>query len=168
MSELLKLHRGLRCGVALALVAFAMGALAKDAEEEIEWREIEVPAPPAFKKDGLLGIEMPSYVSLKLGVDPATLAIGADGVLRYVVVAVNPSGSVMALYEGIRCATGQVKSYARAGDNGKWVMSKTPLWRDLTDNLPSKHALAFARQAACEGRSEPVSSVADVIKSLKR
>lgn len=157
-----------RCGVALGLALCAVSVWAQSTRDEEDWKETEVPAPPAFQKNGLLRIDMPPYVTLTVGVDPATLSLSADGVVRYVVVAVNASGSVTALYEGIRCATDQVKSYARASEDGRWVMTKAPTWRGLSDNLPSKHALAFARQAACESRSIPVNSVADIIKNLKR
>jgi hypothetical protein len=83
-------------------------------------------------------------------------------------VATNASGSVNAMFEGIRCATGEVKSYARSNASGVWTNVNEPQWRNLTDNLPSKHALAFARQGACDGRSASVSSVADIIKALKK
>ena len=92
-----------------------------------------------------VSIEMPPYVSMKFGIDPATLAITPDGIVRYVMVAVSPSGAVNAFYEGIRCATGEVKSYARANASGVWTIVKTPEWRRLNDNQPSKHALALAR-----------------------
>ena len=85
------------------------------------WSESEVPAPPAFNKDGLIPINMPSHVSVRLGVDPGTLAMTPDGVVRYVVVAVNESGSMSAMYEGIRCASAEVKTYARFSANGPWV-----------------------------------------------
>jgi hypothetical protein len=145
-------------------------AVAQAAMPELDpdWKEAEVPVPPAFSTSHLLLIEMPSYVSLKFGVDPATLTISPDGIVRYVMVAVNASGSVNAMFEGIRCATGEVKTYARSNAADVWTNVKDPQWRNLTDNLPSKHALALARQGACDGRSAPASSAADIIKALKK
>lgn len=99
---------------------------------------------------------------------PATLTITPDGIVRYVMVATNAGGSVNAMFEGIRCATGEVKTYARSSANGVWINVKEPQWRGLTDNLPSKHALALARQGACDGRSAPANSTADIIKALKK
>lgn len=154
--------------VALALVFCALSAQAQGLVDNPDWQETEVPAPPAFSTDHLMAIEMPHYVTLKFGVDPATLAITTDGIVRYVMVATNASGSVNAMYEGIRCATGEVKTYARTTSNGSWSVTKEPQWRDLSDNLPSKHAIAFARQGACDGRAAAASSVADIIKNMKR
>lgn len=154
--------------MALGLFVCTLGAQAQGLVDNPDWQETEVPAPPAFSKDHLVAIEMPHYVSLKFGVDPATLAITPDGIVRYVMVAINASGSVNAMYEGIRCATGEVKTYARASTSGTWSMVKEPEWHALSDNLPSKHAIAFARQGACDGRAAAASSVADIVKALKK
>lgn len=158
------LMRSMVVGLALC----ALGVQAQGLADSPDWKETDVPTPPAFSKDHLLAIEMPPYVSLKFGIDPATLAITPDGIVRYVVVAINASGSVNAMYEGIRCATGEVKTYARASNNGAWSVVKEPEWRDFSDNLPSKHAIAFARQGACDGRAAAASSVAGIIKAMKK
>ena len=131
------------------------------------WHESDVPPPPTFNKNQLIQVEMPKYVSLQLGVDPATLVITADGVVRYVMVASNASGSITAMYEGIRCATGEVKTYARYASNGQWTPQKDPQWQSLSDNLRSRHALALARQGACQNRSVTGSSVAAIVKALQ-
>ncbi|TXT38292.1 MAG: hypothetical protein FD135_2984 [Comamonadaceae bacterium] len=111
---------------------------------------------------------MPPYVSLKFGIDPATLSISSDGIVRYVMVAQNASGSVNAMFEGLRCATGQVKTYARASSSGAWSVVKDPQWRDLGDNLPSKHAMALVQQGVCEGRTVAGRTAQDLIRVLKR
>ena len=132
-----------------------------------DWKETEAPAPPSFNKDQLIPVEMPKYVSLRFGVDPATLSITPDGIVRYVMVASNGSGSLSAMYEGIRCATGEVKTYARYTSSGQWSAVAQPQWRGLNDQLPSRHALALARQGACDGRAASASSVAAIVHALK-
>jgi len=138
-------------GLCLALAAASVAA--QTPVEVPEWVEDNAAAPPAFSKNGLIPIGMPSYVSLKVGIDPATLTVGSDGVVRYVVVMHNESGSVNAAYEGILCTKGEVKTYARAGTSGNWVAVKQPEWRSLTDHLPSRHAYAIAKQGGCDGRT---------------
>ena len=150
------------------LALCALGLQAQGLVDDPDWKETEVPAPPTSSTDHLIAVEMPSYVSLKFGVDPATLAITPDGIVRYVMVAVSASGSVNAIFEGIRCAKGEVQTYARTTSSGAWSVIKEPQWRDLGDNLPSKHAIAFARQGACDGRAAAASSVADIIKAQKK
>lgn len=166
-------NRAMRCCApallgAMAVLTLATHLHAQVAADDPDWKESEEPAPPAFSVDKLLPLEMPPYVSLKFGIDPATLAISPDGIVRYVVVARNAGGSVNAMYEGLRCATGEVKTYARASGTGGWSVVPQPQWRDMTDNLPSKHAWVFARQAACNGRSAAASTPGDIVRALKK
>ena len=151
----------------LGFILVASSASAQLFSTDPLWNESEVPAPPAFSKDKLIPINMPGYVSVRLGVDPGTLAITPDGIVRYVVVAINESGSMSAMYEGIRCASADVKTYARFSSNGPWISVQDPQWQDLNGNLPSKHALTLARQGVCEGRSAAATSAAGIISKLK-
>ncbi|MBU0589337.1 MAG: CNP1-like family protein [Gammaproteobacteria bacterium] len=142
-------------------------AFAQADDEDAPWKESAVPPPPAIGKNTPIPLEMPPYVSLRYGVDPDSLSISKEGVVRYVMIATNPSGAMNAMYEGIRCATGEVRTYAVYGASGKWVDVKDSKWRGMNDNLPSKHALALARQGACVDRYSPASSPAAIIRELK-
>ena len=135
---------------AACIATAATGQTARDVIEPIE--EV-LPAPPAFSKDKLIPIEMPPYVTLKVGVDPQTIAIAADGVLRYVVVMRNAAGSATVAYEGIHCAKGEVKTYARVNSDGAWIFVSQPQWRSLANNSGTRHAQAIATQGGCEGVS---------------
>jgi hypothetical protein len=152
----------------LALTLWAGVASAQLVTLDPDWKETEVPDPPSFSTTQLVPLDMPPYVSLKFGVDPNTLAVTPDGIVRYVVVATNASGSMTAMYEGIRCATGEVKTYARFNSSRKWEPVKTPKWTELTGNQPSKHALALARQGACDSPATAASSPSDIVKALKK
>ena len=124
-----------------------------------------MPPPPAFDVGRLIRFEVNPNSPLVFGVDPQTLTIlPADRVVRYVVVASSPTGSRNVFYEGIRCPTGEVKTYAR--HNGeKWVMASDPKWQPMA-LMPSRHALQLARQGACENSGTP-SRPEDVVRSLK-
>ncbi len=152
-------------GIFVALAA--AGAWGQTPAEVPEWAEENVPLPSVYSKEKLIPVEMPSYVTLQVGIDPETLSVGAtDGVLRYVVVMRNASGSTNAAYEGILCAKGDVKTYARAGSDGKWITVQNAEWKPMTDNLPSRHAYAIAKQGGCDGRTS--SKRDDTIRALKR
>jgi hypothetical protein len=133
---------------------------------EVEWVEAAVPDAPAFNTSGGIAIDMPRHVSVKVAVDPGTLAIGSDGVVRYVVYMTNLSGSVNAVYEGIRCTTDEVKTYARWSSSGQWTRTTEPQWKELNGNQPFKYTFAIARQGACENRLTR-NSVADIVRALK-
>lgn len=148
----------------LSMTLLALGASAE--EDKLDRNESAAPPAPAFNKDRLLPIDMPHYVTLQFGVDPVTLVITPEGIVRYVVVASNAGGSISAMYEGIRCSTGEVKTYARFASSGKWAPVQDPQWRGLNDNLPSKHALALANQGVCESTTIAAHSVAAIVKAL--
>lgn len=154
----------LALGLAL-LPAVACRAAGGNGLDNPDWVEEQVPPPPSFAKDALIAIDMPVHVSVKVGVDPATIAVGADGVVRYVVVMNNASGSTSALYEGIRCITDEVKTYARFGSTGQWSLLDSPAWKELGDNTPSRHAIAFARQGGCINRL--ATSQREIVAALK-
>lgn len=151
------------CCLALAVAA----AWSQTPVEAPEWAEEKTTPAPAYSTDRLIPIEMPPHVTLKVGIDPATVAVGVeDRVVRYVVVMRNASGSVNIAYEGIRCSTGEVKTYARANTAGQWVNYEQAPWKDMTGNLPSRHAYAIAKQGACDGRMAGKQD--GIVSALKR
>ncbi len=156
-----------RALVTLGLVLWAGIAAAQLADVNPDWKEIDVPPPPAFNTNGLVSIEMPRHISVNFGVDPESLRITDDGVVRYVMVARSAGGNLNAMYEGIRCLTGEVKTYARYGASGRWSRVVDPEWKPLNGNQPSMHALAFARQGACDGRAAAAKSPLAIISRLK-
>jgi hypothetical protein len=134
-------------------------------ETDREWEETAVPPPPAFSESRLVDIAMPPYMSLKFGVDPSTIAITGDGIVRYVVVAHNRSGgAVNAFYEGVRCSTAEMKSYARFND-GVWHETKAPDWKRL-NNLNSTYSKALAVQGLCRGDA-PRASVGEMVQNIR-
>jgi len=130
-----------------------------------DWKEEQVAPPPVFSQDALIPLDMPNYVSLKVGVDPDTIVVGADGVVRYVIVMKNSTGSVNAVFEGIRCTSDEVKTYARWSSSGTWSATSNPQWKAVNDNMPSRHAQAFARQGGCQNRLAPAK--AEILRALK-
>lgn len=151
----------------LGLLLVTVGSAAQVfSDVDPDWKESDTPTPPAFSQNRLIPIDMPPYLSLRFGVDPQTISVHADGIVRYVMVASNASGAMNAMYEGLRCATGEVKTYARANANAQWSIVQNPEWQSLKGNQSSRHALAFARQGACEGRTTGSSTDA-IVKSLK-
>lgn len=138
-------------GALCFLIYQASYALAGTPVDASEWIEEDAGTAPTFSSKTLLPVDMPPYVTLKVGIDPITIRLGSDGVMRYVVVMVNSTGSVNAAYEGVRCTSAEVKTYARWTSQGTWEPVATPSWKDWNSNLPSKHAMAIARQGACDG-----------------
>lgn len=155
--------------LAIACCLFASNhTLAQVTDLDADWKELDIRPPITFKTTALVAIEMPRYVSVKVGVDPDSITISEDGIVRYVVVAISPGGNVNAAFEGIWCRAGEVKTYARADNDRQWNAAPNPQWRKLTDSQPSMHALALARQGVCEGRSAAAPSPQAIIRKLRQ
>jgi len=150
---------------ALALALAAACAHAQLAPIDPDWREVEAPPAPAFSTQGLIPLDTPRS-TLRFGVAPDTVALASDGIVRYVVVATSPSGAVNAMYEGIRCNTGEYKVYARHNPGGGWVIAKDPQWQPLQAAPMPRHALAIARTGACVGHGTAISA-AKIVSDLR-
>lgn len=151
--------------LALACLLGVAGGASAQLFVDPEWKETPVPPPPAFDESRLVPIEMPRYMTLKFGVDPATIAITGDGVVRYVVVASNKAGGATnAFYEGVRCATGEMKSYARYGSDG-WDVLPNPEWKKMF-TLNSSYTLLLSQQGLCRGAA-PRGSVSEMVERMK-
>ena len=161
----------MRISTFLALVACLSSTtvvFAQLTDLDPDWKERDARPPATFRTDKLVPVDMPRYVSVQVGIDPDSMTIGDDGIVRYVVVATSSSGNINAAFEGIWCRTGQVKVYAHAGNDKVWDDAIAPQWTALSGNQRSMHALALARQGVCEGRSAAAHSVPGIIRKLKQ
>lgn len=134
------------------LLCFIQGAQAQVADPE-PWREAEVAPPVAFSTDQLQSFEVMQGSSLNYGIDPKTLSVGEDGVVRYVLVARSTSGALNVLYQGIRCQTGEAKTYGRWDNQSRWNTSRSDDWQQLSFKGPTRPAMMLARAGVCEGRT---------------
>lgn len=161
--------QALRVLASFLMLSLCMGSItwAQGAPDESDWKESDAPPPPAFDMGRLLAFDGPVNSSLTYGVDPASLQLSpSDGLIRYVLVASNASGARNVMYEAIRCATAEFKTYARYGPDGRWSPVSNASWRPMLGNTPSRHALYFARAGACDGASTP-GSVNALVYQLK-
>jgi hypothetical protein len=157
----LQFARALAFGFSLV----ALTATAQNIVENTDWVELAPSGAPAYTTSGLIPIDMPSYVSTKVGIDPSTISVDVDGVVRYVVVMTNATGNVNTSFEGIRCITDEVKTYGRVNASGQWNLLTDPQWKPVSDNGPSRHAMAIARQGACVARL--TTSTSEVKRALQ-
>lgn len=155
----------LLCG-AVATLALVQGASAQLFTNP-DWKESPVPPAPEFDHRRMLEIDMPRMYDLRYGVDPKTLAITDDGVVRYVAIAksTGPGAAVNAFYDGVRCATGEIKTYARySGDS--WHAVENPEWKPL-DQAKTRYSLALARQALCRSGA-PRATTGEIVQALRK
>ncbi len=153
----------------LSLSGLASSQVLSNTKPVDEFKEIDVGPAPDYSLQGLLPLEMiaPSTSSLKYGLDPSALTIGSDGVVRYVVVAFSPGGSVNAFYEGLRCATGEVKTYARSTRLGQWSPVTKAQWVTIDGSLPTRFAMHLSKRGVCDITRVAVKTVPQLIELLR-
>jgi hypothetical protein len=154
-----------RSFLALALAGACLAASAQLVPTDPDWKEVEAPPPPALRTTGLVPLEVPG-TTLHFGIDPASVRVGSDGIVRYVVVATSNSGAVNAMYEGIRCDAAQVKVYARHNPDSGWVPAREAQWQPLTGSSATRHSLVVAGTGACYGNG-PNGNPAQIVQDLR-
>lgn len=136
----------------LGAVAHCANAQTSYTDEKV-WTESIATPPVSFSTEVLIPFEVMKASALTYGIDPKTLTVGEDGVVRYVMVARSSSGALNVLYQGIRCATSETKTYGRLSDKGIWNASLEADWQELSFRGPTRPAMILARQGVCEGRT---------------
>ena len=115
---------------------------------------VPLPAPPVDQN------AIPFYVgqsTLKFAIDPKSVSIGSDDVVRYTVIITSQSGARNVSFEGIRCQTKERKLYAtlRISDN-TWTrnMSKDEDgWQVMNSLAANSYGRALANDYFCDGRT---------------
>lgn len=154
-----------RASLACAVAVAASSAFAQLTDDP-DWKESPVPPPPAFNVSKLVPVDVGAASALAFGIDPATVTLTKEGVVRYVVVASSRTGATNAMYEGVRCASGEYKTYARHNASGGWNLVSNPAWQSLYAPAPSRHTLMVARGGICRGNA-PNDNVEQMMRDLR-
>ena len=135
-------------------------------DETIVDKQVVMPAYPLSA--GLLRFPT-DWTSHAVLVDQRTLAIGDDGVVRYVLVVRSPSGAESVSFEGLRCTTGERQTYAygrKAGDGGTWSAARNTGWVVIADRGINRYYFEFWRDVFCDGKQ--VEPRRTILENLKR
>lgn len=149
------LRRLLAASAMIPLLCAAFGAQAQLRDPDAEpWKESAVTPPASFSTDQLQPFDVAQTSALSYGIDPKTLSVGEDGVVRYVMVARSSSGALNVLFQGVRCATAEVKTYARWNNNASsWNTSSKEEWQALSFSGFTRPAMMLARAGICDGKT---------------
>lgn len=141
-------------------------ASAFELEDEEKWIEGPVVFPELPKDADLLPIDIGTLSRNQFFVDAKSVSFSGDGVLRYSLIAQSPSGVRNISYEGMRCSTGERRSYAFAGNDG-WSPSRRQGWLRIANNsLNRQYAVLFFSFFCIPGAE--VSSAGAAVDALRR
>lgn len=144
--------RAWRAAVLIACVAapppVSGQAQLNDPQTTLELEERLPPYPePAFL------LRFPTnWTEHSVMVDERSLAVGDDGIVRYTLVVVSPSGAQNVSYEGLRCATGERRVYAfgrGSGAGGTWVRARNANWTVIQDKGINRYYYEFRHDVFC-------------------
>lgn len=121
-------------------------------EDEKPWQEqqeIEAPAFPA--PENLREFHVSQVTANNYFIDASTLSVGADGVVRYVLVVKTAGGATNISFEGINCKQLSWKHYATGHSDSTWVKSRVARneWRRIENKPVNRHHAALARDLFC-------------------
>jgi hypothetical protein len=136
-------------------------------QEERDWKEAEVTLPAYPKDEGLIEFFVSAASNFRFFIDPRSLSVGADDVVRYTLVARSPSGAETVSYEGMRCNGGTYKVYAFA-NGGVWSRSRgNPDWRPIEPKSVQRWHQALRREYFCPF-NVGISTAAEGLDYLRR
>ncbi len=126
------------------------------ASEDLEGRpqqELKVELPPFPQERDLIEFYPGPTGSHRFFVDEKSLSFGKDGVVRYSVVMRTTGGATNVAYEGIRCSSGEKRTYAFGGRDGKWVESKRSDWEPIRGGVVNEYRAVLYSEYLCPDRS---------------
>ena len=135
--------------VALLLLAACAAPPEEPSDWELKhlaapWQEQKVTLPLYPANASLVEFSPTASGGFRFFIDSGSLAVGGDGVVRYVLVARSPDGVDNVSFEGLRCATGEYRIYAVGHRDRSWTerggtwqsvsVASGQLRRELRDN----------------------------------
>jgi len=125
---------------------------------------VTLPAYPAAAR--LVRFFVSSASDFAFYVDADSLSAGADGVVRYALVARSPQGAESVSFEGIRCRTREVRIYATGRADRSWSRRDQP-WRRIEPRNVQRWHNALEAEYFCVG-GIPIQSAAEGLEALQR
>lgn len=138
--------------VALGWLTSSYGAgLFGEDEGDSKWQEQEVSFPVLPADDAWFAFDARALSAHRFFVDLASLSVGGDGVVRYVLRLESEAGSRNVRFEGIRCSTREWRLYATARRDGTWGKSRNERWEKLRDGASERHRVTLFADYFCPG-----------------
>lgn len=126
----------------LAMAVLPSAGWSATANREVEEkREMqgEVPLPAFPQPDKLIPFVVSAMTDNKFMIDSESLSIGSDGIFRYTLVIVSPSGAQNVSYEAMDCSTAERRIYALGRADKTWSKARSDQWVKIVDNSLNRH-----------------------------
>lgn len=133
----------------LVLPAASAVAGFDDDYEAKQWEEVEVQLPGPPVEQSLAAFYVSAASDNRFFIDPASISVGGDGVVRYTLVVVTPGGARNVSFEGMRCETREKRLYAFGRPDGSWSKSRNSQWERVREATTNRHHAALFQEYFC-------------------
>lgn len=144
----------LRRSLMTALAVFFCSGVIADVEDDYirkSWQEGEFVLPDPPREGSLREFYVSAMAENRFFVDTATLSIGADGVVRYVLLVLTHGGARNVSFEGMRCDTREWRIYASGRADGSWSKARSDSWLPVRDAAVNRHRAVLFLDYFCQG-----------------
>lgn len=132
--------------------------------EEVEtYTEQQLKLPPAPTEDNLVAFDPGRRTTMKFYVDTASIAVGADQIVRYTLVVTGDADTRNVMYEGVRCKTNERKTFAYGKRDGSWSEARDPQWESVDYDVPR---VTLYRNFLCPLKG-PIQSAEEGVNALR-
>ncbi|UCH53772.1 MAG: CNP1-like family protein [Pseudomonadota bacterium] len=135
------------------------------AVEDEPWREVQVAIPKFPQDSDLLRIPPQPIDTFKVFVDAKSVTRADDGVMRMTFVIESPTGVRNVVYDGIRCATAEYKTYAIGTPDKRMQELSKARWQVIGPIAPNNYRRHLFQTLVC--RKLPIPTPAEFIQGLK-
>jgi hypothetical protein len=122
----------------------------RENEERLKQSEEQGVVPPALDRSRLVELQLEAQSEFRYFVDPASVSVGTDRIVRYALVARSSGGTENISFEGLRCP-GDYRIYAVGRPEGGW-RGRPGEWRPVPRN-PRIGQNALTKRYFCPGRA---------------
>jgi hypothetical protein len=128
-------------------------------------KQEEAPAlPPYPERRNLIAFDLLAPTDMQYFIDAASLSVGPDSIVRYVMLARSPQGAENVSFEALRCPR-EYRVYAIGQPGGGWL-AQPGAWRDIPRGVDSNAQYSLARNYFCPYRV-PLGSAAEGLRALR-
>jgi len=136
------------------------------ADETNARKESQLSLPLFPTDDRLLEVAIGGASRNAYFVDPVSITVGQDWVVRYTVVIRSPSGAQTISYEGLNCSDYEYKIYATGRPDGTWAEAKRPDWTHIRFTELNRYRIVLFSDFFCP-KKVPVRSTEEAVRALK-
>ena len=135
--------------------------------EQAKLPERELPLPAFPKQENLLEFSVSELTSNHFYIDPLSLSVDPEGIVRYTMVVKTVGGATNISYEAIRCDARQLRLFATGRSDGTWSRAHISEWREIENKLVNRHHAALSHDYFCPG-GRPLVDAAEGVNALRR